>query len=148
MQREKGIHLIEAHVAAICFVQKSNEIKLLIGKRAADRMIFPSFWECGGGQVHKGETFIEAVKYHMKEEFGIEVEVLFPVCTYAINLPDKVIPGIRFVCHLKGHQDIHIDGEEIIDYKWILPSELNHFNLIPNLSDGVMLALKYYKKLI
>jgi 8-oxo-dGTP pyrophosphatase MutT (NUDIX family) len=111
-------------------------------------MIFPSFWECGGGQVHKGESFIEAVKYHMKEEFGLNVEVLFPVCTYTINLPNKVIPGIRFVCHLKDPQDIHIDGEEIVDHKWILPSELKHFNLIPGLSDDVLLAVEYYKKLI
>ena len=48
MPRENGIHEIEVHVAALCFSEKNGKTKLLIGKRAKNRQIFPDYWECGG----------------------------------------------------------------------------------------------------
>jgi len=148
MQREKQIHLIEVHVAAICFNKKDNNTFLLIGKRADDREIFPGYWECGGGQVHTGETFIEAVQFHMNEEFGLDVRVLFPVCTYNIKLKNKIIPGIRFVCNPTTSDKVKIDIEEIVEYKWIKPENIKNYNTIPGLSNDILVAYDYYLKLL
>ena len=147
MQREKEIHEIEVHVAGLCIRESSGDIDFLIGKRAADRLIFPGFWECGGGQVHKGESFVDAVKFHMKEEFGIDVEVLFPFATYRIELKDKMIPGLRFICRIKNGETVNIDQQELVDFRWISLKEIDNFDMIPGLIEEIKTGLSYYQKI-
>jgi len=148
MQREKQVHLIEVHVAAMCFNQARGNTRLLIGQRADDREIFPGYWECGGGQVHVGETFNEAVLFHMNEEFGLEVNVLFPFGTYRIDLKDKMIPGIRFICEPTSSTNITIDMEEIVEYRWIDPNDASKYNMIPGLCNDIALGYHHYKRIV
>jgi isopentenyldiphosphate isomerase len=147
MQREKEIHEIEVHVASLCIRETLTNFEFLIGKRANDRLIFPGFWECGGGQVHKGKSFIEAVEYHMKEEFGIQVDVLFPFCTYKIDLKEKMIPGVRFICRVRPNETVKIDHQELVDHRWISLAEINDYNMIPGLREDIMKGLDFYQKI-
>ncbi|HDD44483.1 MAG TPA: hypothetical protein ENG63_06460 [Candidatus Desulfofervidus auxilii] len=64
--------------------------------------MYPLFWECGGGQVHIRESFEEAVRRQMWEEFGIKVKVLKSFTSYVIPSSNgrPAIPGVRFlVCY-------------------------------------------------
>lgn len=148
MPREKLIHEIEVHVACVCIAEEHGNIKILIGKRAYNREIFPSYWECGGGQIHANETFEDAVKSHMHDEFGIVVDVLFPYVSYIIDLPNKKIPGVRFLCKPQATREITIDNEEIIEFKWVYVEELNQYRLIPGLLNDILTGCKFYEKLV
>lgn len=100
-----------------------------------------------GGQVHIGETFVEAVQLQMIEEFGIEVDVLYPFCTYCIDLENKIIPGIRFICKPKARQEVHIDNKEIVQYRWASIEKLSNINMIPGLKEDILLGYKFYNKM-
>jgi len=92
--RENEKHQIEVHVSGICF---DNEGKVLIAKRDVSRNLYPDMWECGGGQVHPGENFEDAVKRQLQEELGAVVEPVRVLGSYTIDIPlepQKKIPGI------------------------------------------------------
>lgn len=144
MQREKEIHEIEVHVSALCLDDSCEPVRILIGKRADDRLIFPGYWECGGGQVHVGETLLDAVTYHMNEEFGLQVQVLMPFTTYNIDLKEKLIPGIRFLCRCRCDDIVTLDKDELVDFRWIEPSKLVEFNFIPGLVEDIERGLNVF----
>lgn len=148
MPREKKIYEIEVHVACLCIKENNGEIKILLGKRADSREIFPGYWECGGGQIHNNETFIDAIKSHMNDEFGVDIDVLFPFCTYHIELKNKLIPGIRFICKIQPNQKVRIDNEEIVDYRWVSFDQLDKYMTIPGLKEDILTGFDYYRKLM
>jgi isopentenyldiphosphate isomerase len=147
MPRENGIDEIEVHVATLCLDERDGALRVLIGKRADNRKIYPDLWECGGGQVRRGQTFQEAVRTQMKDEFGLDIEILFPSGNYKIETEGKIIPGIRFVCRPKPGQTVKIDNVEIVDFKWVTPEEFGSFDLIPGLADDILQAAAMRAKL-
>ncbi len=148
MPRENGIDEIEVHVATLCFEKQNSVQRVLIGKRALNRKIYPGLWECGGGQVRKGQTFQGAVKTQMHDEFGLDVDVLFSLNDYKIETEGKVIPGMRFVCRPKAGQRVKIDGKEHTEFKWVTPEEVRTYDLIPGLLQDIRMALDWQTKLI
>ena len=68
--REKNKILIEVHVAGFVFRNNQGVIELLVAKRSDNREIYPSYWECGGGQVSHAENFEAAVIRQIKEELN------------------------------------------------------------------------------
>lgn len=148
MPREKGIDEIEVHVATLCFETLDGVQRVLIGKRAPNRKIYPDLWECGGGQVRKGQTFQDAVRAQMHDEFGLDVDVLFSLNDYKIETEGKVIPGIRFVCRPKSSQRAKICSSEHVEFKWVTVEEMRTYDLIPGLLQDVRMALDWQKKLV
>ena len=139
---------IEAHVSGVCFYGDC----VLAAKRAPNREIYPNLWECGGGQVKKGESFEEAVLRQLEEELGVKAKVIAPFKTYEI-LPKgekghnrnelsgikAKIPGIRFICRLEGF----LDGKspkispEHTEWKLQPVSQLDKLELIPMLKEDI-----------
>lgn len=64
---EKGIDYIGVTVCFYCHDGKGN---LLLQKRNKNARDEHNTWDCGGGSVQFGETFEEAVKRELKEEYG------------------------------------------------------------------------------
>ena len=147
MPRENGIDEIEVHVATLCMEEKDGILRILIGKRAANRKIFPGLWECGGGQVRRNQTFKEAVIAQMRDEFGLDVEVLFSLDDYHIETEGKIIPGIRFVCRPKPGQAVRIDNVEIVEFHWVPPKELGSYDTIPGVAEDIHRAFDMHAKL-
>ena len=118
--REDKIHKIEVHVAGLCVREHKEGWKLLAAHRTDSRYLFPGKWECGGGAVQSGEGFEAALKRQMFEEFGIEVHPWFVAEWYEIHIPtpQKIIPGIRFVCRT-GKGKITLNKREFSSCKWI-----------------------------
>jgi 8-oxo-dGTP diphosphatase len=142
--RENHPETIEVHVAGICFRETTEGIRVLLGKRQPTRALYPGLWECGGGQVVPGENFEEAVARQMREEFGVLVDRSLPFSTYEIetpNLPQKKIPGIKFVCFWKGYADGATepicDGTEHSECRWQSIDDLSGFDFIPGVRDDI-----------
>jgi 8-oxo-dGTP pyrophosphatase MutT (NUDIX family) len=150
--REQQRFEIETHVAGICLRRRGQRIGILVAKRLATRELYPGKWECGGGQVRPGENFEEAIKRQMREEFGIEIKILSPISTYQIlapQLPQSKIPGIVFLCELKGYvdSDVRLNKKEFSEYKWIEEQEVGRVDFIDGIEKQINDALKIYKLL-
>jgi isopentenyldiphosphate isomerase len=147
MSRENGIDEIEVHVATLCLEEQDGVLRILIGKRAPNRKIYPGLWECGGGQVHKGQTFQDAVKAQMKDEFGLEVDVLFSLNDYKIETEGKIIPGICFLCSPRPGQTVRLNPAELVDYKWVTLAALSTHDTIPELASDIQQACEWFSGL-
>lgn len=148
--RETKQHCIEVHVAGICLRETDYDIEVLIAKRREIKELYPGKWECGGGQVKAGENFEEAIRRKMKEELGVIVKRVLVFGTYEIqtpNLPQKKIPGIKFVCFLKGYVN---DGkpqtkeDAFSEWKWQSINNLEGIDFIPGIREEINVAWEFY----
>jgi len=131
--REKDLNKIEVQVAGIIF----HEGRFLVAKRAPNRALFPNLWECGGGHMKEDETFHEALKRQMREEFGVMIEPLKILGTYEITTVKPKIPGITYLCKLIGYVNEQgpVISEEHTEYKWIPPEEIKTLEFIPKVKE-------------
>lgn len=144
--RETKRHELEVHVAPICFRLNEGEIEVLIAKRSPTRKIYPNQWECGGGQVRPGENFHEATIRQIKEELGVDIYIIAPYSCYEIlapDLPQKKIPGIRFVCKVLSGEP-KINSQEHTEWKWQPISDLGSIDLLFNLKTVILEAAKLF----
>lgn len=138
------IDKIEVHVGIICFLDN----KCLALKRSPTRRLYPGLWECGGGKVHKGETFEDACVRQMKEEAGIDIKNFSPLSTYHIDIPNedqKVIPGIKFVAEIIDFKKVTISDEHT-EYKFVDESELSSLEFIPGIDDDIRKGFDILRK--
>ncbi len=143
MPREEGLHKIEVHVAALCFdLESEDETRCLILKRTATRSLYPNLWECGGGQMKAGESFQDAALRQIKEETGLEADILFPYGDYFIETEDGGIPGLKFVCSVDGGKDVVLDPKEHTAYAWVQESDLDSYDFIAGVRDDIAESFK------
>lgn len=95
----------------------NNKDQILLVKRADDDDFLPGSWELPGGGVEYGETAQEAIIREIKEECGIEIEVLKPVAVADYFINDTQILEICFLCDPKC-LDIKLSHEHS-DFKWL-----------------------------
>lgn len=150
MIREEKRHKIEVHVGGICFRETETNIEVLIVKRKKERDLYPGKWECGGGQVYSGENFEEAIRRKMKEELGVIVSRVLVFGTYEIetpNLPQKKIPGVKFVCFWKEYVDgvgPKIDNREHSEWKWQSINNLSEIDFVSGIRENIMMGWEFY----
>ena len=145
-------HCIEVHAAGICFRETDYDIEVLIARRKESKELYPGKWECGGGQVKMGENFEEAVKRKMKEELGVIVDSVLVFGTYEIEtpqLPQKKIPGIKFICFFKEYVNgkyPEIKEEAFSEWKWQSINDLSGIDFIPGIKEEIHIAWEFYSK--
>jgi len=138
--REDGINKLEVHVAGVCLRKKDDQWQVLVAKRSPNRQLYPNMWECGGGQLNPGENFIDGLKRQMKEELGVIINNPREFKVYEINLSQKKIPGVRFICDIEKYvngKEPQVDGKELIEWKWLNISEIDKFDIIPSLKEDL-----------
>ena len=107
------------HVAGACVRYMNGHWKLLAAKRTPRRSLFPEKWECGGGQVRKGEGFDAALQRQIFEEFGLHVQIYQPLRQYEIHVrSQKIIPGMRFLC-LADAGRVRLNKKEFSTFRWV-----------------------------
>lgn len=147
--RERGIHRIEVHVAAVCVGQRQGALEVLALKRSPNRALFPNFWEGVGGQVKEGESLEEAILRHLLEESGISGRIRGPFTTYVIepgvdSSADTRIPGVRFSVKVDGTPNIIVDPAQHQDSAWVPVTDLARLDWIPGLLPQIEQAIAIY----
>src|SRR6266851_2322801 len=107
----------------------NNEGKILLAKshKWFDRYTLP------GGHIEVGESMIDAVRREVKEEVGLDVEVVETLLVQeAIFAPEffkkKHFIFIDFYCKSKDQQ-VKLDQDEIQDYIWVYPGAAYNLKL-------------------
>jgi 8-oxo-dGTP pyrophosphatase MutT (NUDIX family) len=146
--REKNKFLIEVHVAGFVFRNNQDVIELLVAQRSDNREIFPSYWECGGGQVCPDENFESAVRRQIKEELNINIKTIGVVGVYEIKNQSKdqeIIPGVLFAAVIIDG-DSKVDGEELVSCQWININEVDDIRFIPGMAKDVLMGFEIAQK--
>lgn len=66
----------------VCFVCHDGQGRVLLQKRSQNARDERGRWDNGGGALEFGETFEDAVRREVKEEFGVEAQELIPLSVY------------------------------------------------------------------
>ncbi len=82
------------------------------------------YWEFPGGKVEQGETYEEALKREIKEEFDADIEVKEYVGENIHNYPEKDIKLIFYKAKLISKSIKLLEHE---DFRWITKLDKNDF---------------------
>ncbi len=100
-----------------------KENKFLIAQRNLKKSQ-GGLWEFPGGKVEKGETYEEALKREIKEEFNADIEVKEYIGQNIHHYPEKDIKLIFYKAKLISEKIKLIEHE---DYRWITKEEKESF---------------------
>jgi nucleoside triphosphatase len=108
-------------------VNREGKILLAKSHKWFDKYTLP------GGHIEIGETMEDAVKREVKEEVGLDVEVIeFLLMQEAIFAKEfwkkKHFIFFDFLCKI-GDQRVKLDQDEIQDYTWVYPGAAFNLNL-------------------
>ncbi|TKJ17244.1 hypothetical protein CEE44_01790 [Candidatus Woesearchaeota archaeon B3_Woes] len=106
-------------LAAKSFIMNDN--KLLIIKRSDDNVQKPGIWEVPGGRLGLEENHIEGLKREIKEETGLNIEVVRPLTLRKFTRDDNQrIELTNFLCKLSNPLDKNIKlSQEHTNSEWI-----------------------------
>jgi len=110
------------HVAC-AIIEHDNRI--LICQRSA-RMKLPLKWEFPGGKIETGESRKDCLKREIKEELGLEIEVISALTAVEHHYPQFSLCLYPFICKWTGGdlaiaehaQAIWVDTSELRNYDW------------------------------
>jgi 8-oxo-dGTP pyrophosphatase MutT (NUDIX family) len=98
-------------------------------------------WGTHGGHVEYGETIAEAAVRETKEEVGMDTQFI-KVIRYGESIDPPAFHRkahlIFFHCLVESDSDeVNIDKVEIVDYRWIYPSEIGDYKTSRNSAETV-----------
>lgn len=138
----------EVHVAGICFKQEKGVSYVLLGKRRAERKLYPNLYEGCGGQLAGNELFIDGVKRHYKLEYGIDVKVVEEEHKfYYIQYQNEpLIQGVSFLCeYIEGEPKS--ENHEPPTPQWYSKEDFNKISekeFIPTLKNEIQYFFEIY----
>lgn len=115
--------MAQAQQGATNAIILNNNGEILFTERSLTDDYMPGYWELPGGGMKYGETPQEALKREIKEECGIDIEVLKPIAanTYFINDLQRI--EITFLCQAVNPGDVKLSPEHT-NYKWLLSADI------------------------
>lgn len=119
-------------------VNEKNELLLQLRNKAPEK----EYWSIPGGRVELFETFEQAVKREVKEETGVDVEVvrLLGICDHIIENEERHWVSPSYLCKIvKGEPQI-MEPTKHLDMKWF-PLE----NLPEKITITTQDAIRKYK---
>jgi mutator protein MutT len=120
------------NVAVAVIIERGDQI--LITRRSATREHDPNVWEAGiTGRVDQNETCEEAAIREVKEEVGLEVELICPFNTFHFYRGKEKIEhqGVNFWSKYIGGEVV-LDLQEQSEFKWVTPEEAITYMTNPN----------------
>ncbi len=105
-----------------------HNLKVLIIKRHSEDKYKPDEFDLPGGRLKFGEQAEEALKREVKEETGLEIEVLKPSKIWNIMTDDiEQIIGITFLTEACSDK-VKLSGEHQ-DFKWVDFDRYDNINI-------------------
>jgi 8-oxo-dGTP diphosphatase len=106
-------------VGAMCFIERSDGALLLVRHSYRDR------WGVPGGLLQRGEDVELGAKREVREEVGLDVELLGEPAVVVDAEPQRV--DVIFRAELAtgvSDGDLELSSAEIVDARWFPPDEL------------------------
>jgi nucleoside triphosphatase len=133
----------EPTVGAI-ILNKEGKMLLVKSSKWFDKFVIP------GGHIELGERMVDAVKREIKEEIGLDIEVIEMLeIQEAVFNPEfakrKHFIFIDFLAKCKN-DNVIVDNDEITDFKWVYPKEALNMNLSWYVKNSLAEYLKKYPK--
>jgi 8-oxo-dGTP diphosphatase len=102
--------------------------RLLLTRRPSGAHL-EGLWEFPGGKLEEGESPEVALARECLEECGIDVVVEDVLDVAYHRYPKKDVLLLFYACRLGARREIrHL---EVVDHAWVLPSELDRYELPP-----------------
>lgn len=100
---KKGTDYIGVAAGAMIF---NDQGKLFLSKRSQNCKNERGHWETPGGSVEFGETLEEATKREIREEYGVEIEILeqFPAADHLIPAEKQHWVATTFLARMQPGQ--------------------------------------------
>ncbi|MBM7117435.1 (deoxy)nucleoside triphosphate pyrophosphohydrolase [Archangium primigenium] len=104
---------------------QNAEGRYLITQRPP-KATLPLLWEFPGGRVEEGEGDEQALAREIREEMGVEVEVLEQALHTHHEYPAYDIDFRVYRCRL-AHPDAAIQHVRVHDHRWVLLEEMQQY---------------------
>ncbi|MDQ5971152.1 MAG: 8-oxo-dGTP diphosphatase [Patescibacteria group bacterium] len=115
--------------------------RILLEKRASTMDTYPGCWCLPGGWMEWGEKVEDAVKREVREEIGVEIEVIKFIGQYfdTNNLPIKKHSRIALphICKIVSGVPKVNQIEEVEEIKWIDPNEALNLDIAYDQKDMI-----------
>ncbi len=97
-------------------INDKGELLLQLRNKAPEK----EYWSIPGGRVELFETFEEAVKREVKEETGVEVEIisLLGICDHIIKNEERHWVSPSYLCKIVEGEPQILEPTKHLDVKW------------------------------
>lgn len=95
---------------------------------------WPGYYTVPGGHVELGETCEQALIREIKEEVGLDINVINLVSIQQVIYPQEFHRKAHFIffdflCSVDGRQQVKVDEKEIQQTIWISPNDALNVNI-------------------
>tara|TARA_Y100000310_G_C20577526_1_gene761193 strand:+ start:768 stop:1172 length:405 start_codon:yes stop_codon:yes gene_type:complete len=125
------------HFATKAVIFKDN--KVLIVKKNDNEDVNPNTFDIPGGRLEFGEKPVDSLKREVREEVGLEVDVIRPSRVWSLVKDDKFqLVGVTFLCrYTSGNVAL---GDEHNSYIWVDMNDYEKNNLSPWIGEEISAA--------
>lgn len=131
-------NIIQKIVVAAVVLYKN---KVLLLQRSAKEKIYPGLWELPSGKRENLESSIEAVKREVREETGLNIEIIRPlnIFEYLMEKDDliKDTTKINFLAKIKGKYKVKISKEHD-NFAWVDKKELSKYKISKEIKNTIL----------
>lgn len=123
---KKGIDYIGVSAGAMIFNDKNE---LFLSKRSRSVKNERGCWETPGGSVEFGETLEQATKREIKEEYGVDIEILeqFSAADHIIPDENQHWVATTFLARIKDRESPKImEPDKCDEIGWFPLNQLPH----------------------
>ncbi|HYO57589.1 (deoxy)nucleoside triphosphate pyrophosphohydrolase [Archangium sp.] len=113
------------HIRVVGAMLQSTEGRYLITQRPP-RATLPLLWEFPGGRVEEGEADEQALAREIREEMGVEVEVLDQALHTHHDYPTYDIDFRVYRCRLTSPESA-IQHLRVHDHRWVTLEEMSRY---------------------
>ena len=117
--------------------------RVLLLKRARPSTDGLGYWELPGGGLEYGETTNQALIRELKEETGLQIDVVKPAYTFTKIRSDYQTVGIGYLSIT--HSDKIVLSDEHTDYLWCEIEDLQNYLCEEIYNDIIFTINEYYQ---
>lgn len=132
------------NIAVGAIVECRLDGSILLLKRSSQADFAPGIWEVITGRLHQFELPEDGVCREVKEECGLDVEVIKPLRVFHIfrgeEIADNELVGIIYWCQTDS-KAVNL-SEEHEDYKWLSPPEAQELAEHPGVRGDIRAFIK------
>lgn len=118
------------YVGVPVIIQNSKG-EILLGKRGRDVIYYPGYWGLPGGMPDYGEKLEDTAKREVKEELGVDVEIIKKSNNLYENKPNKECKShnVDVIFYAKIINGNPKANDETLEVRWFKPSEIRKMKL-------------------